>query len=57
MAADLSTSGIESIADSVASVLIVQKRARKLAEEDAVKLYNRIRQLQKVNDKGMISAA
>eukprot|EP00877_Chromochloris_zofingiensis_P006319 jgi/Chrzof1/1940/Cz10g27070.t1 len=51
MAADLSTSGIESIADSVASVLIVQKRARKLAEEDAVKLYNRIRQLQKEEEK------
>lgn len=35
----------------IATNILMEKRARKMAEEDALRLYNRVRQLQKEEDK------
>ncbi len=37
--------------DQLATNILLEKRARKLAEEDALRLYNRVRQLEKEEEK------
>lgn len=39
--------------DAVATNILLEKRARKMAEDDALRLYNRVRQLQKEEDKAL----